>query len=110
MEKENQSLKQNSGLIGNEQLLRDYEERYDDIEKCSEKIHSFCRTSRAAFPGIKRQRRALRMRSPDKFPISAKTHNNFRTKVAEWLGFWFTRLGISQVQFCQVDFYRARIH
>ena len=31
-------MKQNSGLIGNEQLLRDYEERYDDIEKCTEKL------------------------------------------------------------------------
>ena len=38
LRQENQSLKQNSGLIGNEQLLRDYEERYDDIEKCTEKL------------------------------------------------------------------------
>ena len=33
-------MKQNSGLIGNEQLLRDYEERYDEIEKRTEKLDS----------------------------------------------------------------------
>ena len=40
LRQENQSLKQNSGLIGNEQLLRDYEERYDDIERCTAKLEN----------------------------------------------------------------------
>lgn len=38
LRQENQSLKQNSGLIGNDQLLRDYEDRYDEIERCTEKL------------------------------------------------------------------------
>ncbi|CAF1213900.1 unnamed protein product [Adineta steineri] len=38
LRQENQLLKQSSGLIGNEQLLRDYEERYDEIERCTDKL------------------------------------------------------------------------
>ncbi|CAF0865162.1 unnamed protein product [Rotaria sordida] len=40
LRQENQSLKQTSGLIGNEQLLRDYEERYDEIGKCTDKLEN----------------------------------------------------------------------
>ncbi|CAF1170543.1 unnamed protein product [Adineta ricciae] len=40
LRQENQTLKQSSGLIGNELLLRDYEERYDDIDKCTEKLEN----------------------------------------------------------------------
>ncbi|CAF2414519.1 unnamed protein product [Rotaria sp. Silwood2] len=40
LRQDNQSLKQTSGLIGNEHLLRDYEERYDEIGKCTDKLEN----------------------------------------------------------------------
>ncbi|CAF3301496.1 unnamed protein product [Rotaria socialis] len=40
LRQENQSLKQTSGLIGNEHLLRDYEDRYDEIGNCTDKLEN----------------------------------------------------------------------
>ncbi|CAF1961426.1 unnamed protein product [Rotaria magnacalcarata] len=40
LRQENQSLKQTSGLIGNEHLLRDYEDRYDEIGNCTNKLEN----------------------------------------------------------------------
>ncbi|CAF1645391.1 unnamed protein product, partial [Didymodactylos carnosus] len=40
LRQENHQLKQNSGLVGNEALLRDYEDRYDEIERVSEQLEN----------------------------------------------------------------------